>query len=355
MLTQNLTRFFFDLLELEGTTANTITETLLLCLHKYGFDDHFLGECFVAFVCDGASVMVGRKAGVATQLCARFPDLFVWHCLNHCLELVVGDVLKEVSGLNHFKIFFDKLYTLYHASPKNQRELHQHAQCVGQRLLVSGRVLSIRWVASSERTVKAVWENYRALQTHFSSAAHDVTRDSTERAKYKGLLDVLTSVSFVCNLGVMYDALTELSDLSRMLQKRGTTLPEADRMLFREIRVFESMVSTPGPHTQTVLQAETEKLFQNVSLCDNQRIVKINVGQFFRSMAENMRSRTATTTSSHVSTQESSSHRGGSKLMSDFKVLQPDTWPEGNLDIQHGEAEVLRLCDTFKIERRESI
>lgn len=110
-----------------------------------------------------------------------------------------------------------------------------------------------------------------------------------------------------------------------------------------------------SPHTQTVLQAETEKLFQNVSLCDNQMIVKINVGQFFRSMAENMRSRTATTTSSHVSTQESSSHRGGSKLMSDFKVLQPDTWPEGNLDIQHGEAEVLRLCDTFKIERRESI
>lgn len=81
--------------------------------------------------------------------------------------------------------------------------------------------MSIRWVASSERTVKAVWESYRVLQVHFSSAANDVTtRDSSERAKYKGLHDVLTSVPFVLNLGVMYDALTELSDLSRMLQER---------------------------------------------------------------------------------------------------------------------------------------
>lgn len=122
---------FFVLLELDGTTANDITETLLACLHKYGFDDHFLRECFVNFACDGASVMLGRRAGVATQLCARIPDLFVWHCSNRCLELAVEDFLKEISGLNHFKIFFDKLYTLYHASPKNQRELVQCAQSVG--------------------------------------------------------------------------------------------------------------------------------------------------------------------------------------------------------------------------------
>lgn len=41
--------------------------------------------------------------------------------------------------------------------------------------------------------------------------------------------------------------------------------------------------------------------------------------------------------------------------MTDMKVLQPDTWPDGKLHIQHGEAEVLHLCNTFKIERRGSI
>lgn len=345
---------FFELLELDGTTADDITKTLLKCLHKHGFDDQFLGKCLVAFACDGASVMLGRRAGVATQLCSKFPDLFVWHCSNHRLELAVGDVLKEVSGLNHFKIFFDKLYSLYHASPKNQRELFHCAQSVGQRLLVIGRVLSVRWVASSERTVKAVWENYKVLQVHFSTAANDVSRDSTERAKYKGLHDVLTSVSFVFNLGVMYDALTELSDLSRMLQKRDMTLPEAEKLLVRETRVFESMVSSPGPYMEAVLQAQKEKSFKNVALHENERIVKINAGQFFRSLAENIKSRMTPSTSSHVSTQ-SSLHGGENQLMNDLMVLQPNKWPEGKLDIQYGDAEVLHLCDRLKVDRRGSI
>lgn len=48
---------FFDLVELDGTTANDIMEHLLACLHKNGFDENFLEECLVAFVCDGVLVM----------------------------------------------------------------------------------------------------------------------------------------------------------------------------------------------------------------------------------------------------------------------------------------------------------
>uniref|UniRef100_A0AAQ6ALH6 HAT C-terminal dimerisation domain-containing protein n=1 Tax=Amphiprion ocellaris TaxID=80972 RepID=A0AAQ6ALH6_AMPOC len=269
---------FFELIELESTTAKDITDALLDSLHKNGFDINYLQNHFLAFACDGASVMLGRKAGVATQLVSKFPSLFVWHCSNHRLELAVCDVLKEVGGINHFKIFLDQLYTLYHASPKNQRELTESAHSLGQRLLVIGRVLSVRWVASSERTVKAVWENFQALHIHF-----------TKRAKYKGLNDILTSVSFVVNLGVMFDALTELSDLSRMLQRRDMTLDHADRLLARQIRVFESMIKTPGPHTQTATEANEEKVFKNVTLHDNQRVLKINPGQFFQSLAENIK------------------------------------------------------------------
>lgn len=177
---ENPDTIFFELIELQGTTAKDITEALLGCLHNNGFDPHYLQEHLLAFACDGASVMLGRKAGVAAQFCSKFPYLFVWHCSNHRLELAVCDVLKEVGGINHFKIFLDQLYSLYHASPKNQRELTESAHNVGQRLLVIGRVLSVRWVASSERTVKAVWENYQALQVHFTSAAADTSSDSRE-------------------------------------------------------------------------------------------------------------------------------------------------------------------------------
>jgi hypothetical protein len=82
--------------------------------------------------------------------------------------------------------------------------------------------------------------------------------------------------------------------------------------------------------------------FKNVALHENHKLVNINAGQFFRSMAENMKFRMTPTTSSHASTTE---HRGSNTLVTDMKVLQPETWPEGKLDIQHGDTEVLRLCD----------
>ncbi|KAJ1127626.1 hypothetical protein NDU88_006022 [Pleurodeles waltl] len=164
--------------ELDGTTANDITTAAMECLHKHGFHEDFLRECLIALACDGASVMLGKQAVVPAQLQICYLGLFEWHCSNNQLELAVGDVMKYILGINHFQIFFDKLYSLYHASPKNQRELRQCAKEIEQHFLVIGRVLSIRWVASSERSVKAVWQSFSSLHQHFSKAAFDQQRDA---------------------------------------------------------------------------------------------------------------------------------------------------------------------------------
>ena len=67
--------------------------------------------------------MVGRKAGVIAKLKETYPNLIGWHCMNHRLELSVHDVVKSITDINHIKSFMDKLYTLYHRSPKAKREL----------------------------------------------------------------------------------------------------------------------------------------------------------------------------------------------------------------------------------------
>ncbi|KAJ4929733.1 hypothetical protein JOQ06_018755, partial [Pogonophryne albipinna] len=183
-----------------------------------------------------------------------------------------------------------------------------------------------------------------SVHDHFTNAANDTSRDSRDRAKYKGLDDVLTSATFVSNLGLMYDALTELSDLSRQLQKREMTLPTADRLLTREIRVFESMVTMPGPHMTTVHTALAEKSFKGVALRENGRLVQIHAGQFFRSMVENLRHRMTSTTSSHVSTREIPLHgreARDNQLIQDMKVIHPGSWPEEELDVQYGDVEAL--------------
>ena len=104
---------FFDLVELSDQNASGITDSLLQCLNKFKFDDDYLKRNLVAFASDGASAMLGKKSGVASLILNKCPNIIVWHCLNHRLELAERDVVKEVMGINHFKIFMNKLYTLY--------------------------------------------------------------------------------------------------------------------------------------------------------------------------------------------------------------------------------------------------
>jgi len=100
--------------------------------------------------------MLGRKASVSTKLQSMYPNLIVWHCLNHRLELAVYDILKEINGTNNFQSFIENLYALYHNSPKNMTELKECASSLEQQLLHIGTIFTIRWMASSEKTIKAV-------------------------------------------------------------------------------------------------------------------------------------------------------------------------------------------------------
>ena len=237
---------FFELIELDDFSAEGIVRKLLESLHRANFNEEFLSKTLVALTCDGASVMLGRKSGVAVRLQSLFPNLVVWHCAAHRLELAVGDVVKEMAAVNHFKMFMDKLYSLYSTSNKNRVELKECADALDVQLCKIGRVLDTRWVALSLRAVEAVWKSYPALHRHFTQAAQDSTRGSTTRETYNGLAKRLSSHSFVTNLGLMYDALQELSELSLELQKRECNIMMSHKAISRQIRVFEARSTQPA-------------------------------------------------------------------------------------------------------------
>ena len=122
----------------------------------------------------------------------------------------------------------NKLLTLflYHKifPNKNQRELSEACQEVEVRFLQIGRVLDMRWISSSLRSVRAVWTCYGALYAVFTAPADDPDRDAKTRSKMKGLVKHLASVQFVNDIGLMYDILQELLSLSLELQKQALTL-----------------------------------------------------------------------------------------------------------------------------------
>ena len=76
----------------------------------------------------------------------------------------------------------------YSMAPKTQRELGECAMEVETQLYRIGRIVDVRWVASSCRSVKAVWQSYPALLLHFSKKAHAASTDARERSKFSGLV-----------------------------------------------------------------------------------------------------------------------------------------------------------------------
>lgn len=86
------------------------------------------------------------KVGCFDKNTIIFPNIVIWHCSNHRLELAVNNVIKEINAINHFKIFFDKMYSFYHQSSKNQRDLDNIASSLEITLLNIGKIISVRWV-----------------------------------------------------------------------------------------------------------------------------------------------------------------------------------------------------------------
>lgn len=333
------TNIFIDIVELNDVTAEGICNTLLNCLESIGFSNEFLKENLISIATDGAAVMMGKKKGVVTLMKQRFPQVLIWHCANHRLELSVGDVIKRdfPSHVNHFRSFLDKLYSLYHQSPKNARELKQHAELLEIEILKIGRILGTRWVASSFRSVSAVWKNFKALVAHFTAAKDDKSRESTDRAMYEGLLNCITKVDFILDLAIMCDALQELSELSLELQSRDITLYSAQRKIRNQLLVFKERKVSSGPHYCEALKAEEELNFRGIMLEKGTKSRRLEPSRFYDSLKQRMENRLLQ--SEDIAISECA------------EVLDSSTWPE-NPGITYGETSIKTLCRRFGLPER---
>ena len=135
--------FYLDLVEVQDTSSLSITTKLLSALANIGFTEEWLQKRLICFASDGASTMLGKESEVAARLLAKFLNLIIWHCSNNRLELAVGDAIRDANGINNFRVFMDKLYTLYtlyHASPKHQYELKAIAADLQGQVHAIGRI-----------------------------------------------------------------------------------------------------------------------------------------------------------------------------------------------------------------------
>jgi hypothetical protein len=241
--------------------------------------------------------MLGSKSGVGILLKKKFPNIFLWHCLNHRLELAVHDAIKKTCGVNEFKQFLDSLYAVYSNSNKNSTEIEKCAKSLAVQFRKIGKIFTVRWVASSFNTVSAVFDSYQSLAQHLLVSSQDEKRSSTVRATFKGFHSHLTSYVFLKNLAVMHDVLKELSNLSLSLQKRDLSLNHAFKLIETYITRIESLKEFSGVKTQEVMEAGTQLCFKSVVLNKAKKCKEVNPAKFIDAVCANMRFRLYTTAS----------------------------------------------------------
>ena len=106
-------RLFLKILELSNGTADKIVETLLAYLQAAMIPFSRL----VGFASDGASVMVGKHSGVATELKTMQPILTSTHCVAHRLALAAGQAGVKIKFIaDVFKPTLRQLFYFYENS-----------------------------------------------------------------------------------------------------------------------------------------------------------------------------------------------------------------------------------------------
>ena len=274
-------------------------------------------KAFDRFLFGWASVMLGSKSGVATRMRECFPNIVVWHCLNHRLQLALNDSIKEIKHVNHFKIFLDKIYAIFHQSNKAQIQLKDIAEELDMQINKIGRVLGSRWAASSLRAVKAVWNAYPPLYTFFKS-----------EEKYSGMAKRLQNLNFLKDLALMADILSEISVLSVALQSRSLTLPKAEALIKRSIRAFELLVDRPGFHEKQIEDKLGSDLFQEIGMTENEKFVSLPRQDLLRSVIKSLKTRLV-----------ESSHNGDRKITEVVNIIEPSSWSIANIEAPWLESE----------------
>ena len=221
------------------------------------------------------------------------------------------------------------------------------AENLDAQLLKIGKVLNTRWVASSYRTVLAVWNNYEPLYWHFKAK---ITEKGKQSVMYEGLNKRIQSPEFLLDLALMYDVLFKLSELSESLQNRSMNTVKADRCVKRAMRSIESLKRKIGTKMMIASDSVKDGKFGTITLSSNRRHVSIDANAFIDKLLDAMKDRLfATNAAGSVRT-----HDAYQKLLDEIGVLFPNYWPQ-NMKFDYGVGEVRSLCNRFGLATNSSV
>ncbi|CAB1312768.1 unnamed protein product, partial [Coregonus sp. 'balchen'] len=186
--------------------------------------------------------------------------------------------------------------------------------------------------AAIENAVETMTESYMKETEAVFRTAYHLAKKNRPFSDHESLIELQELNEFICDLGLMYDTLHELSLLSQELQSRSITLLRAEHLLKRSIRVIQSFKESPGEKYSEALEAKQTGEYRSIALKTNAKLKSINPGQFLQSLVNNLEKR--------LSFED--------ETIMDLSILDQSKWPS-KPSIRHGEEQVKRLCKRFNL------
>lgn len=205
---------------------------------KNAFDDAFLNvyevpaerfENLLVGVCaDGASVNMGRISGACTQMKLQRPWLLVVHCVNHRLELAVGDSFKSNGAFKILDEMMVNVFYLFRNSGKNKRIIMRLAGRLSITWISFVNTKGTRFQAHHYRGIRAMIVNFLALVLFAENMIESdaKTCKGEVKAKLKGYLDQWLSFGYLGALQLYREVLKHTSHTSLVFQNQDVLITD---------------------------------------------------------------------------------------------------------------------------------
>ena len=278
----------------DSANAATITKSVLDELSECGLSvDQLLGLCS-----DGASVMTGKRNGVAAKLKELNKSLVSVHCICHKLSLACCDTNDEIVYIKEVERWLIQIWKFFENSPKRLaiyfkcqlsikqlQEPSTKAQKVCQKRLA--KATRTRWLSLS-KAVEGVFNDYLPLMLTLRKL------ESTD-ALAAGLLQKMHSVKFIGVVTIMKHILPVLNKLSCAFQHGQVSFAHVEPVIQKATDDLDQIAQKASPvsefaaslkqggrlHLAELTLSETSELYLRNFLRKYSESVKANIKDRF--------------------------------------------------------------------------
>lgn len=189
-------------------------------LQDYGVSDERYQNLLIAVCADGAGVNMGRISGACTEMKSSRPWLLVIHCVNHRLELAIGDAFLSDVSFKSLDEMMTSIYYLFRNSGKNKRLIIRLAQRLSVTWVSFVNPKGTRFQAHRYHGIRVMIVNYLSLLLFAENMieANNKTCKPELKAQLRGYLNKWLTYGYLGALELYRRVLRLTSHLSLIMQ-----------------------------------------------------------------------------------------------------------------------------------------